>query len=173
MSRVEGVKAAATPDPARFCDALWSADAAPLLTLPAVEPARPGSTPPPLGRDRWVWVNVWATWCGPCRQEMPLVLAFADRLRADGVQVDLWFLSIDDKAPDLARFLAANPQVAPGNSVRAVSQRELDAWMKQYSAAPASSIPVNLVAAPGGRLRCIRVGALREGDYPLVRAAFR
>jgi thiol-disulfide isomerase/thioredoxin len=172
-SRVEGVKAAATPDVARFCDATWSEETAPVLSLPRVEPARPGTTVPALARDRFIWINLWATWCGPCRREMPLVIKFAERLQAEGVAVDLWFISIDDRAEDLSRFLQENPGVAPGSSVRVVSQKEFATWMKQYTSAEASSIPINLVAAPGGRLRCIRVGSLRDGDYPTVKAVFR
>lgn len=38
-------------------------------------------------------VNVWATWCAPCRVEMPalerLHRRFGDRLRVVGVSVDL------------------------------------------------------------------------------------
>jgi thiol-disulfide isomerase/thioredoxin len=172
-SRVEGVKAVATPDIGHFCDSTWSGDASPLLSLPKVEPARPGTRLPSVATDRFVWINLWATWCGPCRREMPLVLKFVERLRLEGVGVDLWFVSIDDTAADLTRFLKEYPEVAPGNSVRVVSQKEFETWMKQLTTAPATSIPINLVAAPGGRLRCIRVGSLREGDYPVVKTLFR
>jgi thiol-disulfide isomerase/thioredoxin len=168
-SRVEGVKVAATPDVARFCDASWAPGAGPLLALPLIESARPGVPAPVLSRGRWVWVNLWATWCVPCRREMPLLGDFVTRLRADGVAVDLWFVSIDESADDLHRFLAANPAVAPAPSVRVLSQAGFRSWMAGLTSAEASAIPINLIAAPDGRLRCLRSGSLRDGDFPVIR----
>ena len=43
-----------------------------------------------------VLVNVWATWCEPCRDEMPSLLEFYRRHRAEGLRLVL--LSVDDEA---------------------------------------------------------------------------
>lgn len=41
------------------------------------------------GRSRLIWINFWATWCPPCRTEMPmmqrLAQAYGDRLLILGV----------------------------------------------------------------------------------------
>jgi cytochrome c biogenesis protein CcmG, thiol:disulfide interchange protein DsbE len=50
-------------------------------------------------RGKVVLVNVWATWCSPCRSEMPTLNAFYRRYHAHGL--DLLGLSIDE-APDAA-----------------------------------------------------------------------
>lgn len=48
-----------------------------------------------------VLLNVWATWCAPCRKEMPTL----DRLQAKlgGPDFEVVALSIDRKGPDVVR----------------------------------------------------------------------
>ena len=51
-------------------------------------------------RGKVVLVNVWATWCSPCRVEMPTLNAFYRRYHPRGL--DVLGLSIDE-APDAAQ----------------------------------------------------------------------
>jgi hypothetical protein len=104
---------------------------------------------------------------------MPLVLRWHEQLGRDGIAADLWFLSVDEREQDLTRFLRENPGVAPGNSVRLAAASGLSRWLAGFPGAPTASIPLQIIAAPGGKVRCIRAGALRDGDYPLVKALFR
>ncbi len=56
-------------------------------------------------RGRVVLVNVWATWCAPCRVEMPALQQLADAYAADSVVV--LGLSVDrGPAADVDAFLA-------------------------------------------------------------------
>ena len=38
-------------------------------------------------RGRVVWVNFWATWCVPCKQELPAIQKLYDEKHADGLEV--------------------------------------------------------------------------------------
>jgi len=173
LARTEGVMASGqAPAPERWCDAFYAGSDAPPLALPKVVPARPGEQLPLLPTDRWVWVNLWATWCGPCRREMPLLLRWHEQLVKEGVAVDLCFVSVDEREQDLESFLKENPAMAPGNSVRLASPSGLEHWLTGFRGAPTGTIPLQIIAAPGGRVRCIRAGSLRDGDFPVVKALF-
>ncbi|HEY1992014.1 MAG TPA: TlpA disulfide reductase family protein [Gammaproteobacteria bacterium] len=47
-------------------------------------------------KGKVVVLNLWATWCGPCREEMPALDAFAKRYAARGVVV----VGLDENDPD-------------------------------------------------------------------------
>ena len=51
-------------------------------------------------RGHVVIVSFWATWCGPCRQEMPALQAYYQRHHAEGL--DLVAISMDDPGKDKA-----------------------------------------------------------------------
>jgi len=56
-------------------------------------------------KGKLVLLNVWATWCAPCREEMPAL----DRLQATlgGPRFEVVALSVDQQGPEIARkFLA-------------------------------------------------------------------
>ncbi len=55
-------------------------------------------------RGRWVLLNFWAVWCGPCREELPSLDALERSLGPEGLSVVAVSL---DEAPseDVARFV--------------------------------------------------------------------
>lgn len=60
------------------------------------------------GAARATLVNVWATWCGPCREEFPALVAVARRHRAEGLRLLLVSGDFGDQLPATRRFLEAN-----------------------------------------------------------------
>jgi thiol-disulfide isomerase/thioredoxin len=51
-----------------------------------------------VGNNKVVMVNFWATWCGPCRLEIPDLVALQNKFKDKGVEVV--GLSLDDPEPE-------------------------------------------------------------------------
>jgi thiol-disulfide isomerase/thioredoxin len=68
---------------------------------------RPMRVPTP-GRE--VLINYWASWCGPCVEEMPILREFARRNGAKGTQIIGIALEVE---ADSRAWLSANPLPYP------------------------------------------------------------
>jgi len=167
-SRFDAVKAAPGALQAKWCDLVHEGAGAPAPDLPRTEPPAP-----PLPRGRWIWLNFWATWCAPCVRELPLLARWRELLEHDGVPVDVWMISLDEDAADVAKFVSAHRDVVPKVSLRVAETASMDAWTKTQGLDAASSIPIHALVAPDGRVRCVRAGSLAEGDFHLVRSVLR
>ena len=70
---------------------------------------------------RTVLVNLWATWCIPCRQEMPAL----DKLQADlgGPEFEVVAINVDTRNPDKPRawLRRRGSETSPITPIRAAS----------------------------------------------------
>ena len=99
-------------------------------------------------RGKTLVLNDWATWCPPCREETPDLVASAKKLSAKG---DVVFLGVDstEAAPIVRAFVAAKPM---GYAQTIDGDR---AFMKAYDV---RAFPTTFVIAPDGVLRARFVG---------------
>jgi thiol-disulfide isomerase/thioredoxin len=54
-------------------------------------------------RGRVLLLDVWASWCGPCKQELPMLDAMARRLKSQGI--DILAVSVDQERANVDKFL--------------------------------------------------------------------
>ncbi|MBP3984702.1 TlpA family protein disulfide reductase [Pseudoxanthomonas helianthi] len=110
----------------------------PTLKLPAVD----GSTYELAAhRGRWVVVNFWATWCGPCLKEMP-ELSTLDQRRGD---IDVVGLAYDDiETKDMQAFLKEHPVAYPIVIV--------DTFSPPADFATPRGLPTTYLIAPDGKV---------------------
>jgi thiol-disulfide isomerase/thioredoxin len=164
-SRVNAVKArSGQASTAGFCDVIHPAEKAPAFQLPALAAPVPA---PPAG---WRWLNVWATWCKPCIEEMPRLRQWRERLSSAARPVDLAFLSVDESDQVVASFRAAHPETP--DSARIADTGALPAWMRSIGLDEGAPIPVHVFVDPAGRIRCVRAGGVAEDQYSIVKELF-
>lgn len=178
-SRAAAVKpaqrAGAVNDTAGFCE----------LTLPASGPkakafawpnerALPDGTTPKsaLATDRWTWVNVWATWCKPCVEEMGLMTRWVDALEKEGRPVDLQLLSID-KPEDAAALGERIGKGVPGQARWLRDEADFGPFLDALGVDRNAAIPIHALVDPSGHLRCVRVGAISGQDFAAVKTIMR
>ena len=89
----------------------FAADAggpAPAFTLTALSGEQSGLS---QYKGQGVMVNFWATWCGPCQQEMPLLDQMYKKYKTAGFT--LISVNVDKEAPAVKELLARKPVSFP------------------------------------------------------------
>jgi thiol-disulfide isomerase/thioredoxin len=143
---------------------------------PPVEEPRPSAIPERLpqialpgldGRDhalaewhgRPLLINFWATWCEPCRREVPLLRALKSQHAAQGLEV----LGIAIDSPDAVRQYVAGHGIdypvliGDENGFAAITAFGMD-----------TVLPFSVFADRSGRVVTVKVGELHSDEAELI-----
>ncbi len=121
----------------------------------------------PVGGGRWTWINLWAAWCVPCKEEMPRLTLWQKRLSAN---LSLMFMSLDDDERQLLKFLEDQPRTGVRASFWLPEGKVRDNWLEGLHLKSSPQLPVQILVNPQGRVHCIVDGAVDDADFPRVSA---
>jgi cytochrome c biogenesis protein CcmG/thiol:disulfide interchange protein DsbE len=113
-------------------------------------------------RGNWVLVNLWASWCIPCREEAPVLERFYRRERRHHTSVV--GINVQDNREDAVAFLRDHPTTY--TQLRSVGD-------ERSAAFGSTGVPENFLVDPRGRLALIWRGPvdeefLRQRVVPLI-----
>jgi len=98
-------------------------------------------------RGKWVLVHFWASWCGPCRKELPTIQRMAKQIDQNKLKVvmintaeteDEVFIFLSSIAPDLESYLDRDGSIT-------------ERWQPR-------GLPSSFFVDPQGKLRYLALG---------------
>jgi cytochrome c biogenesis protein CcmG/thiol:disulfide interchange protein DsbE len=126
---------------------------APQLVLPALEGANTPALDPASFKGNVTIVNVWASWCAPCRVEHPFLVRLAKdtRIRVTGI-------NYKDQSATALRFLAqlGNPFAAIGVDTAGRAAIEWGVY----------GVPETFLVGRDGRILYKQVGPITAENFP-------
>lgn len=106
-------------------------------------------------KGKVVVVDFWATWCGPCREEIPGYIALQEKYGKDGLVII--GVSLDRGGPakvaEFAKKFGINYQLVMGDSEAIAGFGDI------------SAIPTTFLIDRQGNIRDRKVGALATAEY--------
>ncbi len=96
---------------------------------------------PDEGSKTWLYLDFWASWCGPCRLSFPWMNRMHEQWQAQGLRIVA--VTVDRKREDALGFLRTHPakfQVAFDTQGTLARQLEV------------KTMPTSLLVAPDGRI---------------------
>lgn len=142
---------------AGFCDV----QNGPSFRLPELEGPEPARA---AGEPRWV--NVWATWCKSCVEEMPMIEEWRAKLPGD-----VMFVSADEEPEALSAFSKKHPALPKSEHMKA--PESLPEWMKSLSLDAGAGLPLHIFVNAEGKVRCIRAGAVSASHWGIVESLMK
>jgi thiol-disulfide isomerase/thioredoxin len=99
-------------------------------------------------KGKVIFLNLWATWCGPCRAEMPSIQELYDKVDHDKIAFVMLSLDLPEHQPKITRYISEKSFTFP-------VYQPLTALPKQMQV---STIPTTFVVSPDGRIKMKKSG---------------
>jgi thiol-disulfide isomerase/thioredoxin len=124
-------------------------------------------------RGRPLLINVFASWCGPCKEELPAITSIADgapRLQLLGIDADRTLADLDGLRPSLPKRMEVIFQ--PAGVTPLLPALELPAdWNESFPAGWEATIPLTFLYDERGAFVTGSVGQLGPEALAAITAA--
>ena len=107
-------------------------------------------------RHKVLIINFWATWCEPCREEVPALTRIQSKFEANGLTIVGIAIDSADKVRSFAKLYGINYVILLGGT------ESLD--LLRGLGNNAGGLPFTLVLDRAGKIRATRLGGIRESE---------
>jgi thiol-disulfide isomerase/thioredoxin len=98
-------------------------------------------------RGHWIFVHFWASWCGPCRREMPTIQKLTEKLQDE--QLEIVMVNTAETEDEVFSFLGiVAPDLVP---LMDTDGLVTEAWQPR-------GLPATFFVDPQGHLRYLALG---------------
>ena len=146
---------------AEFCDSHATVADRKKFSFPPLASAAPS-----LGSG-WSWINVWATWCEPCVEEIPRLVRWDRELS----NIQLQLLSVDEDDETVQAFRGKHVDIPVSH--RMAEPEDLRAWLTSYGLGEDARLPLHIFVDSERNVRCVRSGAVRKRDRVAIETLLR
>lgn len=153
-----------------FCCCLltWQASYSqtlPALTLPALKLELAKQD------DTLRVVNLWATWCKPCVEELPAFTDLAYQYSAEGRQVKFLLIAVEDTPEKVQAFLEKKQYFQkkdtknnPNTPFYVLTERDANLWIPEIDPKWEGEIPATLLLMPKYQIRNFQAKQLTHNE---------
>jgi len=107
--------------------------------------------------DKWRFVHFWASWCGPCRREMPLIQSLANAMQDKPLEIIL-INTAEDEDTIFSFMGIVTPDM---NSLMDRDGEITERWQPR-------GLPTTILVDPQGRKRYMAIGGREWSTKPYL-----